>query len=263
MNTRPLISIITVVYNGKKHLEQTIQSVLNQTYTNFEYIIIDGGSTDGTVDIIKKYENQINYWISEPDNGIYDAMNKGLAQAKGDYIGLLNSDDFYESNALEIITNEIKTTPNTDVFFGNMFILNQNLQEKQLQTYKKGENLHKIFSIWHPTVFVKKECYKKYGNFDTNFKIAADYELLLRLKKQGCSFKYINKPITNFREGGTSYYHKKLKYERFRLQKMHTSCVNAYWNLFWSIKIEILQKIFMKILGEKRYHQIRYKYLYK
>ncbi len=260
---RPKISVITVVYNGEKHLEETILSVIKQSFANLEYIIIDGGSTDGTINIIKKYESKINYWITEPDNGIYDAMNKGLAKASGEFVGIINSDDFYEPEALSIIANEVTKNPETDVFFGDLYILNKNLADKQLQTYKKGYKLNKGFSIWHPTVFVKNQCYKKYGSFDISFKIAADYELLLRLKKNGCFFKYINKPITNFREGGISYYHKKIKYERFRLQKMHTSCINAYWNLFWSIKTELLQSLFMKLLGEKKYHQLRYKYLYK
>lgn len=262
MSYNPLISIITVVKNGKEHFEQAIQSVLGQTYTNIEYIIIDGMSTDGSLDIIKKYEKHLAFWISEPDNGIYNAMNKGIKHTTGDYIGILNCDDYYEPNALEAIAGELQNDVLPDVVFGNLFMINPNLTEKKLQTYKKGQKLYKSFSIWHPTVFMKKECYKKWGMFDESFRIAADYELLLRFKKNGASFTYINKALASFREGGTSYYNNKIKMEQFRIHKMHTSCFNAYHNLLLSTFTEILQKIFIKILGEKRYHHIRYKYLY-
>ena len=101
----PLVSIITVVLNGESHLEHTINSVLCQTYENLEYIIIDGGSSDGTQDIIRKYQDKIDYWISESDDGIYDAMNKGILQAKGELIGILNSDDWYELETVELMVN--------------------------------------------------------------------------------------------------------------------------------------------------------------
>lgn len=259
----PLISIITVVFNGEKHLEQTILSVINQSYENIEYIIIDGNSTDKTLDIIKKYEKNIDFWISEPDNGIYEAMNKGIKLAKGDYVGLINSDDFYEPNAIEIVVNHIKNHSEIDVFFGNIYIINPNLNEKKLQTYKKGEKLEKIFSIWHPTVFVKKETYEKLGYFNQTYRIAGDYELLLRFYKKGCKFCYINKVITNFREGGFSYYNSNLSKERFRLQLAHTNFWNAHFNRTKFKIIDFFQKTFIFMLGEKKYHNLRYKYLYK
>lgn len=261
-NKNPLISIITVVFNGEKYLEQTIRSVLDQTYKNIEYIIIDGGSTDKTLDIIKKHEQNICFWISEADKGIYDAMNKGIRKAKGEYIGLINSDDFYEPDALEIIVQKINEFPNTDVFFGDMYMINQHLPEKQLQTYKKGKKLEKAFSIWHPTVFVRKEIYNEYDLFDLSYKIAADYELILRFYKKDCAFHYINKAISNFREGGISYYNKNIIKERFRLQLAHTSFINAHINKIKYKITEFFQKVFKFILGEKKYHNMRYKYLY-
>ena len=261
--SNPLISIITVVFNGEKHLEQTIQSIFNQTYKNIEYIIIDGGSTDKTLDIIKKYENKITHWQSEADNGIYDAMNKGIRIAKGEFVGLINSDDYYEPNAVETIVQKLNEEPETDVFFGNMYIINENLPKKQLQTYKKGDNLEKVFSIWHPTVFVRKKAYNDFGLFDLSYKIAADYELLLRFYKENCKFFYIDKAISNFREGGISYYNKNISKERFRLQAKHTSFINAHFNRIKYKTIELLQNVFKFILGEKKYHKLRYKYLYK
>ncbi len=257
----PLISIITVVFNGERYLEQTIQSVINQTYKNIEYIIIDGGSTDKTVEIIKKHEANIDYWISETDDGIYDAMNKGINKAKGEYIGLLNSDDFYEQNAVEIIVNQINTQPEIDVFFGNAYIINEDIQKKKLQTGMKGENIQKGFSIFHPTVFVKRETYTKYGLFDTSYKIAADYEFLLRIHKRDCKFQYVDNIITNFREGGMSYYNKGTAQEQFRLQKKHTTAWNAHFVRAKLKTRELMQKIVKKLLGEEKYHKMRYKYL--
>ena len=104
---RPLITIITAVFNGEKYLQETINSIKNQTYNNYEFVVIDGGSTDKTMEIIKKNSNMIDYWVSEEDEGLYDAFNKGLSLARGDYIGIINSDDTYENNALEILTNYI------------------------------------------------------------------------------------------------------------------------------------------------------------
>ncbi|MEA1893278.1 MAG: glycosyltransferase [Campylobacterota bacterium] len=118
---KPLISIVTVVFNGEKHLEQTIQSVVNQTYKNIEYIIIDGGSTDGTVDIIKKYEDKISYWVSEKDSGIYDAMNKGIDVANGEWINFMNAGDiFFDNNVLEsVFHKESLATDNIDLFYSD------------------------------------------------------------------------------------------------------------------------------------------------
>lgn len=262
-NSNHLISIITVVFNGEKYIEDTIKSVINQTYKNIEYIIIDGGSTDGTLDIIKKYESKIAFWLSEPDNGIYDAMNKGLRKAKGYYAGLINSDDFYEPDAVQVIVNEIYNMPDVDILFGNINIINPYLNEKKLQTYKKGQKLEKSFSIWHPSVFVRKSVYETYGYFDLSYSLAADYELLLRFYKNKCKFRYINKTISNFREGGVSFYNKNLIYERYRIMQTHTSKLNAYYFLTKDKIVYTLQKIFKGILGNKNYHNIRYKFLYK
>ena len=116
---QPLVSVITVVYNGEKYLEQTIQSVINQTYNNIEYIIIDGGSTDTTLDIIKKYKDYISYFISEPDNGLYDAMNKGIRRANGELIGMLNSDDWLNLDAISTVQNAYVKNPGTKILHGD------------------------------------------------------------------------------------------------------------------------------------------------
>lgn len=196
----PLVSVITVVLNGEKHLEQTIQSVLSQTYNNIEYIIIDGQSKDKTLDIIKKHEDKIDYWLSEKDGGIYYAMNKGIALAKGDIIGILNADDFYSPDAiLNVVNASLKS--DADIFHGDILFLNNNEQTRMQPDINK---MMQQPSVFHPTCFVKKLVYSKIGDFNTNYKISADYDFLLRCIKSNFTFEYIPQVLTYFRPGGMS-----------------------------------------------------------
>ena len=196
----PLITVVTVVRNGEKTLEQTILSVINQTYRNIEYIIIDGASTDGTLDIIKKYGDKVDYWVSEKDKGIYDAMNKGISLATGDFIALLNSDDWYESNACEIIVNKINEVV-ADVYYGMMRVID----EKGSPLYVYGFTEQSLFKnmIAHPTCFIKNSIYKLY-QYDTKYKSSGDYDFMIRLKQNNCNFFFIECIFVNFRLGGMS-----------------------------------------------------------
>ena len=199
---RPLVSIITVVFNGAKHVEQTINSVLNQSYKNIEYIIIDGGSTDGTVDIIKRYETKISYWQSERDGGIYFAMNKGISMAKGELIGILNADDFYLPNTIQKVLDADKLF-HADIYHGDMQYVMEgsaNLAAAKPDITKMDE----MPAIFHPTCFVRRAVYDKAGMFDTQYKISADYDFLLRCLKQNFTFSYIPQTLTCFRLGGMS-----------------------------------------------------------
>lgn len=199
---KPLISIITVVLNGAKTLEQTIASVLSQTYDNVEYIIVDGGSTDGTIDIIKKYEERIDYWISEPDEGIYDAMNKGLMLCSGDFIGIINADDYYVPDALQEVAESI-SSEGADIIYGNMRLIAS--EGGEVLQYRRASHQKLIFgmSLNHPATFVSKELYKE-GLFDTAYKLAADYDFLLRQKIHGASFQHIAKTLAVMRNDGAS-----------------------------------------------------------
>jgi glycosyltransferase involved in cell wall biosynthesis len=201
----PLVSIITVVFNGEKHLEQTITSVLNQDYKNIEYILIDGGSTDNTLSIIKQYENRLSYWVSEKDKGISDAFNKGIAHARGEIIGIINADDWYTPDALRISVQKIQTA---DIVFADM----QLWRDEKKEFIMKGniDFLEKEMAINHPTVFLKKECYEKFGLFDLTYKCAMDYDLLLRMKANNCSFGYVPRVLANMRWDGMSDKHWKL-----------------------------------------------------
>lgn len=201
----PLISVITVVYNGEKYIENTILNVINQTYNNIEYIIIDGGSNDGTLAILKKYERFISYWVSESDKGIYDAMNKGIAIAKGELIGIVNSDDWYELNTAALVVDKYRMCKDVDVFHGNISKCTQN--GTFLKIMKPVLELDKIYTdmiYWHPTFFVKKSLYNKIGDYSIKYKVAGDYDFLMRCYKEGISFGYINEVLTNFRVGGAS-----------------------------------------------------------
>lgn len=194
------VSVITIVYNGEKFLEQTIQSVLTQSYKNIEYILIDGGSTDGTLDIIRKYDSRIAYWKSEPDKGISDAFNKGIALATGDLVGILNADDWYEPEAVARIV--AKYEPDS-VLHGNKQYWNED-GGKAHQARPNLDVLPLEMSLNHPTVFVSKSLYNRYGVFDLDYKLAMDYHLLLRFYAAGAKFIHVDHIITNMRLGGVS-----------------------------------------------------------
>ena len=194
MNYHPLISIITVSYNSVQTIEETILSVINQTYSNIEYIIIDGGSNDGTVDIIKKYSNKISYWISEPDKGIYDAMNKGALKATGEYIQYLNSSDkIHNVNTIESIFNE--NINNADIIYGDI------IMEKEFGTFYMIpyplDRFQIEFPIFHPSTWIKRDILIHYL-FDTRFKIIADYDLFRKLYSLKYTFQYIPIVFTDF-----------------------------------------------------------------
>lgn len=197
----PFISIITVVFNSAKTLEQTILSVLSQSYPDKEYIVIDGGSTDGSLAIIQKYAPQLSFWVSEPDSGVYEAMNKGISQAKGDLIGILNADDWYEPEILTVIATHYLETGPEKVIHG---LMRNFLNEEFYSITGNSVRRLRYDMIQHPTCFVPQKLYKTYGNYLTTYRVSADYDLILRYVKAGVKFSFIETIITNFRLGGLS-----------------------------------------------------------
>jgi glycosyltransferase involved in cell wall biosynthesis len=195
----PKVSIITIVFNGQRHLEQCIESVLGQTYSNIQYVVIDGGSTDGSVDIIRKYADRIAFWLSEKDRGISDAFNKGLAHCDGDIVGILNADDWYVAEAVEMAVRQLETA---DVAFGDIQFWRGGKKEAIVRG--NAAMLDWEMTLNHPTVFVKKWCYDQFGGFDIQLRCAMDYDLLLRLKVNGCRFAYVPHVLANMRWGGLS-----------------------------------------------------------
>jgi len=198
----PLITVITVVLNGEKYLEQTIQSVINQTYPNVEYIIIDGGSTDGTLDIIRKYEDFIDYWVSEPDKGIYDAMNKGIKVAIGNYISILNSDDYYDKQAIKKSIESIFKNK-CDYSFGNIKIIETQSITKPIFPLVANK-IYQEMPYPHVTALIPRKIYKDDGLFDTNFKIAGDHDMAQRIHLRNYKACYVDEVLSYVHAGGIS-----------------------------------------------------------
>lgn len=199
----PKISIITVCFNSVHHLEEAIRSVVNQPYPNKEYIVIDGGSTDGTLEIIKKYKDEITYFVSEPDNGISDAFNKGIKKATGNLIGICNSDDVLADDIL----SKVASTYEDGI---DIYRLNEKIRD-----FETGEEFllvpTLVFGVTpynaqpcHMGCFITKQAYQKFGAYDVNFKYCMDVELLRRFTYKGAKYKYVNEICGYFRKGGAS-----------------------------------------------------------
>jgi glycosyltransferase involved in cell wall biosynthesis len=176
---KPLLSVITVVFNNVEHIERTVLSVVNQTYSEIEYIVIDGVSTDGTLEILQRFNNNIDVLVSEPDKGIYDAMNKGLKIAKGEYVLFMNSgDELYENNTVEQV---FKSTPNADIYYGETEMLDENLVNQGRRRHQTPlqlniESFKYGMSVSHQAIFIKKIIVKSY---DQKFKLSADIDWIL------------------------------------------------------------------------------------
>lgn len=203
------VSIITITYNSESTLVETIDSVLNQTYKDIEYIIIDGASTDDTGSIVHSYKDKITKFVSEKDNGLYDALNKGIAMATGDVIGILHSDDFYiNHHTIENVVNTFKTH-HAEAVYADLFYVDKDDTSKVHRKWKSGLYKHGMFMHgWmppHPTFFVKRSVYKKYGSFNLDLVSAADYELMLRfIHKHKIKLAYLPEFIIKMRVGGKS-----------------------------------------------------------
>jgi glycosyltransferase len=207
VGSQPRVSVVTVTLNSRAHIEDTIRSVLAQTYPSIEYVIVDGGSTDGTVDVIRAHENRLAAWVSEPDRGIADAFNKGLAKTSGDYILFLNSDDWLaDREAVSIAMEAAVRSGHPEVIFGDCDIVDRDT----------GRPLRRLSMSWspiafrsgsrminHPALFTRRSYFEKYGTFDTSYRIAMDFELFLRgiFKSR---VVHVPAVITNMRSGGLS-----------------------------------------------------------
>ncbi|NWD23835.1 glycosyltransferase [Pseudomonas yamanorum] len=204
------ISIITVSYNSEKTIRDTIESVLSQKYSSVEYIVVDGSSTDNTMSIVAEYGGSIATVVSEPDKGIYDAMNKGIALATGDVIGILNSDDFYENDsALDTVAAAFRRNPESALIFGDVVFVDPEDLKHVTRVYTAGHfKAWKLRFGWmppHPGTFIRTDVYKEVGLYSTLYTISADYEMFVRLLllKQ-FKFAHINKVLVRMRSGGVS-----------------------------------------------------------
>lgn len=204
------ISVITVTYNSAATIESAIESVAAQKFDgDIEYIVVDGGSTDGTLKIVERHSDVVDVWVSEPDRGLYDAMNKGLRLATGDIVGFLNSDDFYTSDdVLDTVAGEMNRQ-GVDAVFGDIHFVHPSNLNKSVRYYSSRHfvpaALRYGFMPAHPSFYVKRECYVRYGGYDLSYRIASDYDLMVRFfHKHKISYAYINKDMVTMRTGGLS-----------------------------------------------------------
>lgn len=200
-----MISIITICKNEAAYIAQTIESVINQSYSDIEYIVIDGGSTDGTVDIINSYADKISFFSSEPDNGIYDALNKGLSQAHGDIVGTMNGGDYYEPMALENVWKEYQKHPESGILYGDLNFIHN---DGTVENFIAGDDLSRLpygaINLGHVACFVTADTYVNQGLYNTAYKIAGDYDFLLRCYNNGVKFHHINQTLSDYRINGVS-----------------------------------------------------------
>lgn len=242
------ISLITVCYNSEKTIKDTIESVLKQTYKNYEYIIVDGKSKDSTLDIIKSYEEKFDSklkYISETDIGLYDAMNKGVNLTTGEIIGILNSDDvLYDENVFQKIIDNID---NYDGVYSNLLLMNQNLTKVTRNFKSKKMTLKKGWHPPHPTLYLKKEIYDKYGNYNLDYRIAADLDFMYRILNSNITLKYVDTYFVKMRTGGASTnglkgYYKNFK-ESYRVLKNNQRKFPLLTNIYRIYDNLIKQKI--------------------
>lgn len=257
----PKLSIITITFNSERTLEETILSVITQDYNNYEYIIIDGGSKDNTMQIVDKYKDKISFVLSEPDRGISDAFNKGIKHANGDIIGIINSDDILLPGALTTVASFF--TPEVDVYSGNVLMWNDQTDRVYIRKPDidfKGFN--KRFKACHPARFIAREAYLKYGTYSIDFRYCMDVDLLVRFIKQGAKFIHIDKPLTKFRIGATSsdpVFKKKSDYYNLIINNGESKwCFYKYW--FKSILTYYSKVVAMSVLGRTTIDRIRNKF---
>jgi glycosyltransferase involved in cell wall biosynthesis len=229
----PLVSIITVVYNGEKYIKDTIESVINQTYSNIEYIIIDGGSTDGTMEVLKRYEASISAIISEQDNGIYDAMNKGINMASGDIVGIINADDYYDRDAVKSIVNAFSHS-GADVVYGDKKMLDPKSGRSSVVSVALPKKINDVnVSTVHPTVFVNNKVYNNII-FDESYKIVADRDFFYKVYALGYKFYKLDKIIATMRRGGISSTWFRPLCEGFRVRRKN---FGAWYALIFAIRM--------------------------
>lgn len=261
--THPVVSIVTIVFNDVLNIEKTILSVIDQTYDNIEYIIVDGGSTDGTVDVIRKYTDRINKWQSESDKGIYDAMNKGLMQASGKWVNFMNAGDYFsDKHVVENFISAVSKKKKHKIVYGNFIWKNGPIENFVIA--KGTQQMHYTMPSSHQAFFMDTELHKK-NPYDTNYKIAADFDFLCRMKSKKIPFLKIPVTIAVYQGGGLSESMEDIKaiefYEIFRkynkypknLWYEHIASARIFeagWRAYYTINF------IKRITGEENYKKI-------
>jgi len=241
----PLVSVITIARNAGATIQQTIESILAQTYPNIEYIVIDGASTDETLNITRRYEHRIDYWLSEPDEGIADAFNKGIALATGEIIGIINADDWYNEDAVRHAVEQFRQSQ-ADIVYGNLQLWDKDMKTELF--FADHKQIEIEMTINHPSVFVRRTAYEEIGLFRADFRYAMDYEWLLRAKHHGLRFHYINYVFTNMRLSGLSNrYWKQTEWEAAKARKLYAPGKSHYPFFLFQIAKGTARRFFERI----------------
>lgn len=206
LRENPMVTIVTACRNAAKTIGQTILSVINQGYSDIEYIIVDSNSTDGTADIIRHFEQNISLWIQESDDGIADGWNKGIRYASGEIIGIINADDYYMPGTIATVIDAFRTNPDRGFVFGDLEVVNEQSGKRHVE---KGRDTYEStlpyeMSVRHPTMFVRSETYRRLGSFDGRYRLAMDHEFLCRMTSRGIKGRYIPRTLSVMRQGGLS-----------------------------------------------------------
>lgn len=266
LSDSPKISVVTVVRNGEQYIKHAIESVLKQNIQNIEYIIVDGKSNDKTLSIVESYASAIDLVISEPDHGIYDAMNKGIQKATGDFIVLLNSDDAFTSNAIALFHQEyIKSNQKKAIYYGDANLV---FEKANYWRYKKSTMaLNFRMSLFHQAMFIPKEIYQQIGLYNTHYKISADYEFSLRAKTKEIPFIHIPYALVNFtvREDQASVKYREVSSnEDYQLMKTHMRKIGIlfyYLNKARENIRSLCRRIISKLIGIKGWEYSKRKIL--
>ncbi len=254
-NNLPPISIVMPSFNQGQYLERTLLSVLNQNYPNFEYIVIDGGSCDNSIEIIKKYASHLTYWVSEPDQGQSDAIQKGFKKANGEIIAWINSDDIYWPGALLIIGEYFKKQQDVDVIYGDSYIIDKNdtiLREKRSVAFSKWGFLTGAFDLHQASIFWRKSLYDRVPGLDRSLHLALDPDLWLQFFQNGAIFRHIPRHLSCYRhhDATKSYTQKLIFRKEYETVMLHRMNINVHSKTFkmWR-KIMRIRTLFLHTLS--------------
>jgi len=259
-------SIITATLNSENTIKNTLESVISQDFPELEYIVVDGNSTDGTLDIIREYETIVSHLISEPDCGIGDAFNKGIRLAHGEFIGIVSGDDYLLPGALKEVERAAHQNPDTDVIYGNAVVIDgQNQHQFIVRPDPDFSHIWQRQPLKHAATFVRRSAYQRYGLFDLGYRCAMDYELILRFYLRGARFVYVDYPLAAFRSGGTS---NRNMLKTFQEVRDISICygrnpILAYLTYFTKLRLYILKRLFyqpafMNLINLYRYRSNRF-----